>query len=171
MGIHACMNDHCSYMHEFPSIHSYDQCWSSRRYVDRSHERLLIIYDHIHNHVIMKHFMTPTWGKPPFRVRVVSLERWGLTVVAAAVAWKPWQVSFSLCQPEMGFFLLQPATCSWYQVDGYCSAPSEPQQVCPPRPLPYKTFNQTTYNLDKFYLDTEELLRLTPPPGLAMVMG
>ena len=34
-------------MHEFPSIHCYDQCWLCRRYVDRSHERPLI------NHIIM----------------------------------------------------------------------------------------------------------------------
>ena len=52
MGIHAYMNNDHSYMHEFPSIHSYDQCWSYRRYVDHSHERQLIMYENIVHRII-----------------------------------------------------------------------------------------------------------------------
>ena len=64
MGIHACMNNDHSYMHEFPSIHSYDQCWSYRWCVDRSHERQLIMYENA-VHCIISWTLSPVWMNSP----------------------------------------------------------------------------------------------------------
>ena len=53
------VDDHSS-MHDFSPVHSYEKLTTQTYCVDHSYERLLIIYDQIHNHVIMNTFLTPT---------------------------------------------------------------------------------------------------------------
>ena len=65
VGNHAYMNDHCSFMHDQPPVHSYDQFWSCMN--------LLIVASYRDPYSLITYCYD---GKIPFEMRLPSFKFW-----------------------------------------------------------------------------------------------